>query len=73
MKLEVTLDTSKEKELFDVIEKRLDGMKLSKMNSKAKKNLIQSLIQKALRKDSILTSTLHEMGNGEFFDLIKNC
>jgi thymidine phosphorylase len=73
MKLEVTLDETKEKELFDIINKRLDGMKLSKMDLKTKKSLVQSIANKALSKENILASTLNGMGNGEFFELIKNC
>jgi hypothetical protein len=73
MKIEVTLDETKEKELFEIINKRLDGMKLSKMDLKTKRGLVQFIANKTLSKDNILASTLKEMGNGEFFELIKNC
>lgn len=74
MKFEITLDESKEKELLEIINKRLDGIKLSKLDSKMKKSLIQYIVTKALSANSnILVSTLKDMGNGEFVDLIKNC
>lgn len=73
MKIEVTLDETKEKELFDIINKRLDGMKLSKMDLRTKKSLVQSIANKTLSKENILASTIKSMGNGEFFELIKNC
>lgn len=74
MKFEVTLDESKEKELFEIINKRLDGMKLPKNDMKTKKALVQSIISLAINKETdLLASTLKKMGNGEFFELIKNC
>lgn len=72
MKCEITLDDAKEKELFEIINKRLDGMKIPS-GITTKKALVQYIMNKALNKDDVLTSTLKNMSNGEFFELIKNC
>jgi len=74
MKFEITLDDAKEKELLEIINKRLDGMKILKSDTNTKKALVQYIVNKALSKNGdILSSTLKNMSNGEFFELIKNC
>ena len=73
MKLEVNLDKSKEKEILDILNKRMDGVKPN-MDESKKKELVEALVQKALiRNPKILNDTLEHMGNGEFFDLVKDC
>ncbi len=73
MKFEITLDDANEKELFEIINKRLDGMKIPKNDANKKKVLVQYIVNKALSKNDVLASTLKNMSNGEFFELIKNC
>jgi len=52
----------------------MDGAKASRMNTKTRRALVQSVVTKALGKNAdLLNSTLREMGNGEFFDLVENC
>lgn len=73
MKIEVTLDETKERELLAIINKRLDGMKMLKNDVKMKRVIIQHAATKALSDGTDIASALHKMGNGEFFELIKNC
>jgi len=72
MKLEVMLDESIEKEMSFLIDKRLDS--ITKLSPNKKKYLVQSILQKAINENpKLISSTLKEMGNGEFFGHVKNC